>query len=128
MTMVHSLENAQYVSLGSYRKSGELVETPVWCAHADAAFYVFTAPDSGKVKRLRNGSRATLAVCDVRGKLLGERHPATAVLIDDPEEIERALTLLRRKYGWQMWLFDLGSRLTGRIHKRAYIRAILAEA
>jgi hypothetical protein len=43
--------------------------------------------------------------------------------VDDPDEIEAAHLALRRKYGWQMWLLDFGARLTGRFHKRAYIRA-----
>lgn len=123
--MTGSLEQARYVSLATYRKSGKEVATPVWCAHDDGAFYIFSAGDAGKVKRLRNNPRARLAVCDVRGKLLGEWHDATAEILEDPAEIRRALTLLRRKYGWQMWLADAGARLTGRFDQRAYIRATL---
>ena len=32
-----------------------------------------------------------------------------------------AQAALDRKYGWQKRLLDLGSRLTGRIHRRAWI-------
>ena len=35
--------------------------------------------------------------------------------------IERAHAALRAKYGWQMWLGDLFSRLAGRIARRAWI-------
>jgi hypothetical protein len=120
------LESARYVSLATYRKSGEAVATPVWCAAGDGAFFLFSAGDAGKVKRLRNSNRARLAVCDARGGLLGEWHPAVAEIVTDPGDIRRALTLLRRKYGWQMWLADAGAKLTGRFRRRAYIRARLA--
>lgn len=117
-----ALERARYVSLASYRKSGAEVATPVWFAHENGVFYVFSAKDAGKVKRLRNSSRARLAVCDLRGRLLGEWHDAIAEIIDHPGEIHRALKLLRRKYGWQMWLADVGAKLTGRFEQRVYIR------
>jgi PPOX class probable F420-dependent enzyme len=121
------LIRARYVSLATFRKSGDAVATPVWCAEEDGDFFVFSAGDAGKVKRLKNGSRARLAVCDARGGSLGEWHDAEACLIDDPPEIERALGALRRKYGFQMWLADVGARLTGRFDRRAYIRAKLVD-
>lgn len=120
------LQRARYVSLATFRKSGKMVATPVWCAHHDGNFYVFSAQDAGKVKRLRNSPRARLAVCGPRGGLLADWHDATAHFIDDPAEVYRALTLLREKYGLAMWLADAGAKLTGRFHRRAYIRARLA--
>lgn len=119
------LESARYVSFATYRKSGEAVATPVWCAHEDGQFFIFSAGDAGKVKRLRNGRRARLAVCDVRGRVRGDWHPATAEILTDPDEAARALAALRRKYRWQMRLADLGAKLTGRFDERAYIRARL---
>ncbi|HEY5645057.1 MAG TPA: PPOX class F420-dependent oxidoreductase [Pseudomonadales bacterium] len=119
------LASAPYVSLETFRRSGVGVATPVWCAAEGGAVYVFSAGEAGKVKRLRNGDRARLAACDVRGRLLGAWHDARAVLVDDPAEIERALAALRRKYGWQMGLADLGAKLTGRFARRAYIRVEL---
>jgi len=123
--MADDLQSARYVSFATYRKSGEAVATPVWCAAENRAFFMFSAGDAGKVKRLRNSSRAALAVCDVRGRALGPWHEATAGMLTEPEDIERALELLRRKYGWQMRLADLGAKLTGRFRQRAYIRATL---
>lgn len=126
--MTTLLEQARYVNLATFRRSGEAVATPVWWAFDDGVGYVFSAGQAGKVKRLRNGSRARLAVCDVRGKVLGDWHEAEAVIVDDPAEIARALTLLRRKYGWQMWLADAGARITGRFGQRAYLRVTLTPA
>lgn len=116
---------APYVSLATFRRSGAAVRTPVWIAPHGNAFYVFSAGQAGKVKRLRNACRAEVAVCDVRGRVLGQWHPAEARLVADAAEIARALTALKRKYGVQMWLADVGSRLTGKFHKRAYIRVEL---
>lgn len=121
-----ALGETSYVSLATFRKSGAKVATPVWCAPDRDWLYVFSESKAGKVKRLRNSSNAELAQCDLRGKLLGPWHPAQAELIDDPQEIDRALQALRRKYGWQMWLADTGARLTGRFNARAYIRARLS--
>ena len=42
-------------------------------------------------------------------------------IVTDARVIERAHAALRAKYGWQMWLLDFFSRLTGRIRRRAWI-------
>ena len=47
-------------------------------------------------------------------------------LLDDPVEIRAALTALRKKYGWQMHLADLGAKLTGRFARRTYIKVEVA--
>ena len=96
-------------------------EPPIWFAALDGRLYVFSEGQAGKVKRLRNSSRARVAVCDLRGRLRGEWIEAVARVVDDPETIERAFAALRAKYGWQMWIPDLFSRLAGRIHRRAII-------
>ncbi len=119
---------ARYVSLATFRKNGDKVATPVWCAPDGDWLYVFSESKAGKVKRLRNSVQAELAVCDVRGKLLGEWHGARAELVDDPAEVQTALAALRRKYGWQMWLADTGAKLTGRFDARTYIKVQLTGA
>ena len=48
---------APYVSLATFRRSGDAVRTPVWMAPADGAHYVFSAGNAGKVKRLKNSER-----------------------------------------------------------------------
>lgn len=122
------LTAARYVSFATFRKSGAEVATPVWCAEDGGEYFIFSAGDAGKVKRLRNSPRARMAVCDARGGPLGDWHEATAVVITGPGDIARALSALRRKYGWQMWLANLGAKLTGRYRRRAYIKASLAPA
>ena len=125
---MRALQAAAYVSLRTYRKTGAAVDTPVWCAPGDDdALYIFSAGNAGKVKRLRNSSKAQLAVCDVRGKLLGEWVDADAEVITDEAAVSRALAALRSKYGWQMTLADVGAKLTGKFNKRAYIRVTLSD-
>lgn len=117
-----SLNRARYVSLATFRKTGVEVATAVWCAEDDGDFYVFSAADAGKVKRLRNSDRARLAVCDAKGKVLGHWHEASAEIITESLSVAHALQTLRAKYGWQMLLTDFFSKLSGRFHKRVYIR------
>jgi len=111
----------KYISLSTYRRSGVSVETPVWFVEMEQKLYVFSANDSGKVKRLRNSSRARIAPCDARGGLKGEWQDAEARVVEDRATIERAHGLLRTKYGFQMWLADVMSKLSGRLNRRAFI-------
>jgi PPOX class probable F420-dependent enzyme len=109
------------MTLSTFRRSGAEVATPVWFAAAGGKLYVFTAGDSGKVKRLRHSSRARVAPSDARGRVQGAWRDATARLVTEPTAIQRAHAALRAKYGWQMRLTDLFSRLAGRIRRRAWI-------
>jgi uncharacterized protein len=118
---ITEFDRNSYVSLSTFRKSGVEVKTPVWFAAMGEKLYVLTAPDSGKVKRLRNSSRARIAPCDARGKVKGEWRDATARIVDDKALVERAHLALRAKYGWQMAVTDLGARIAGRIQKRVYL-------
>jgi PPOX class probable F420-dependent enzyme len=115
------LANAEYFNLATFRKNGKAVETPVWFAPVADTFYVFSAGDAGKVKRLRASSRARVAACDMRGKSLGEWRDASARLVADPAEIERAYASLHRKYGLRMAIGDFFAKLTGRYRRRQII-------
>jgi len=117
-----TLQQAAYVSLATYRKTGATVATPIWAAPHENMLYAFSAGQAGKVKRLRNSARAQLAVCDVRGRLLGPWREVSAYVITDTQEQAIALAAMRRKYGWQMWLLDVGSKLSGKFSQRAYLR------
>ena len=111
----------RYLSLATFRRTGAEVRTPVWFAAVDGKLYFFTAGDSGKVKRLRHSSRARVAPSDMRGGIRGAWWDGTARVVTEPRVIERAHAAMRAKYGWQVRLGDLLSRLTGRIRRRAWI-------
>jgi len=122
-----TLREANYLSLATFRKTGLQVCTPVWFAEEDGCFFLFSNDNAGKVKRLRNSTRARVAPCDMRGRVRGEWHEAQAHLLQDPEEIRRAHHALRKKYGWQMATLDFFAGLSGRKRRRAYIAVRLDE-
>ena len=121
MDTASDLARHRYVSLATFRRNGTEVKTPVWVAAAGGKLYVFTAGDSGKVKRLRQSSRARLAPSDARGQVLGAWRDAVARIVTEPRTIARAHAAVRAKYGWQLRLADLVSRLGGRQQRRAWI-------
>ena len=121
MDTASDLARHRYVSLATFRRNGTEVKTPVWVAAAGGKLYVFTAGDSGKVKRLRQSSRARLAPSDARGQVLGAWRDAVARIVTEPRTIARAHAAVRAKYGWQLRLADLVSRLGGRLQRRAWI-------
>jgi hypothetical protein len=42
-------------------------------------------------------------------------------MVTDAAVIARAEAAVRQKYGWQSWMLDLFSRLSGRFKRRAWI-------
>ena len=116
------LEGGNYLSLATLKRSGDWVATPVWFAPEGNSYYVFSAGDAGKVKRLRNFSDVRIAPCNMRGGLLGEWHACQAAVLTSDADERTALKALRRKYGWQMWIGDVFSRITGKMNRRAYLR------
>ena len=122
-----TLDQAAYFSLATFRKTGVAVETPVWFAGDKQTYYVFSAGQAGKVKRLRNSPKSRVAACNVIGKILGEWQDSEAFILTSDEEIRQAHNALIKKYGWQMRLTDLGSWLTGKKTKRAYIKVVLID-
>lgn len=119
-----ALEGETYLSLETFKKDGTGVKTPVWFAVLDGAVYVFTDGTSYKVKRVRNQGRGRIAACNVDGKKI--RSPwfdAKAGIVDKGSAEEaKAYAALRKKYGLQMWLLDVGSKIGGRFGRRAMIR------
>lgn len=119
--MANTLERANYVSFSTLRKNGNWVATPVWFAPDGDTYYIFSAGDAGKVKRLRNFRQCKLAPCTMTGKPTGEQVDGHAWLVNDVQEVATANLALVKKYGWQMRLANLGSHLTGKYNKRQLI-------
>ena len=118
---LETLDHQRYISLVTFRRSGEAVKTPVWFAKHGGKFYVFTAAGSGKIKRLRNDRRIRAAPCGPRGRLRGEWIEGQARRIEDPAIERAAYAALLAKYGWQMRVLNFFSRLSGRIEERAIL-------
>ena len=122
---IEELGQETYVNLATFRRNGKSVETPVWVARLDDRLYVVTDGTSAKVKRIRATKRVQVAPCDVRGRVKGKWIEGTARVVGDRRLVERAHRALHKKYGWQMWLLDAGSRLFGRYGRRAYLEIAL---
>jgi uncharacterized protein len=103
----------KYLNLETFRKTGAGVRTPVWFAQEATAFYVYTLPDSGKAKRIRNNPKVRVAPCDMRGNVRGAWVEARARICEGTEAAH-GQELLRRKYGWMKIVGDFFSRLRGR--------------
>jgi uncharacterized protein len=101
----------KYISIETYRKSGQPVRTPVWFAESGGILYVRTSDDTGKYKRIRNDSSVQVAPCDMRGNVKGEWVKAEARIVSDDEK-ERAYKMLEKKYGliYKMSSMFLGGR------------------
>ena len=120
-TTLARLDRESYLSLATKQRSGRWVETPVWFAAHGGRLYLFTEAKAGKVKRLRNFPEIRVAPCNMRGKVHGAWVEGKGRVVADPAKVEAAYAALHRKYGWQMWLTDFFSRLTGRIAGRAIL-------
>ena len=120
-TAIETLEKGKYISFATLKKSGDFVPTPVWFAPDGDSYYLFSAGDAGKVKRLRNFDRVRIAPCTVSGSVTGDWIETRAYLLDEPEDMRKALAALRRKYTWQMRLARFALSLTGRWAQRAAV-------
>lgn len=115
----------RYVSLVTFRRNGKGVPTPIWIARDGDKLYAFTDGTSAKMKRLKVTDRIQIAACDARGNVRGEFADGRARKLDEPAVIDRALAALTQKYGWQLSLLSVFSRLFGRIGRRAYLEISL---
>jgi len=106
------LVRARAVMLTTFRRSGEGVGTTVWLAVEEGRILVTTTPTSGKVKRIRNDGRVTVAPCTQFGRVTGAAEEARARLMT-PEETETALAAIRQRYGLLDRFFSLVNRLQG---------------
>jgi PPOX class probable F420-dependent enzyme len=100
VTPLLSLADARFVSLTTFRRSGERVSTPVWVGRDGEGLVVLTPAGSGKVKRLRRDPRVELAPCGRFGKVEDGVEPlaGTAQVRESAADVERAWATIRRTY------------------------------
>lgn len=96
-----ALGGEQFLSLTTFRKSGERVSTPMWVARDGDALIMFTPEASGKVKRLRNSPRVELRPCSRFGRVKDGVEPIAGVaeVLTDEDSLEIATGMIRKKYG-----------------------------
>ena len=108
------LDGARYLLLTTFRANGEGVATPVWFARtAPDRVVLTTEATAGKVRRLRDDARCTVAPCDVRGRTDVPAVDATAreLVGAERDAAERALA---STYGLAWRAFGVMARLRGR--------------
>jgi PPOX class probable F420-dependent enzyme len=103
---------AQYVALTTYRLDGRAVVTPVWAAEREGRLLIFSNPAAGKMKRIRNSPRASVAPCTWNGTLTGKPLPATARILAN-DELGGMWSALVKKYGLPAVGFRIYDRLRG---------------
>ena len=120
MTPLLSLADARFVSLTTFRRSGERVSTPVWVGRDGEALVVLTPAGSGKVTRLRQDPRVELAPCGRFGKVDDGVVPVTgtADVREAPDDVERARATIRRHYPIESRLVLGIERLVERLRGR----------
>ncbi|GII99509.1 hypothetical protein CLV28_2933 [Sediminihabitans luteus] len=118
-----ALADETYVSLTTFRRSGEGVSTPVWVASDGDALLVWTARTTGKVTRLRSDPVVELRACDRRGQVAASARvvAARAVVAEDAATLERAERAMVAAYGVQFRVARLVERLRRASHERVAI-------
>ncbi len=110
MATLEQLGAEKYVLLTTFRRDGRAVPTPLWVVPDGAGPAFWTPVGTGKVKRIRNSGRVTVAPCDARGNVRGEAIEAQA-RIGDATDRRRVGEGIKRKYGLIGRLSLLGSKL-----------------
>jgi len=113
---------ARYIALTTFRRDGSPVTTPVWTVALHGNLYVVTARHTGKARRLAVTGRVRFAPCDMSGRrILGEWLEGSGRVVQDEARRREALEALQRKYGWQLSLATLLSRLRGSYRDRVVL-------
>lgn len=108
------LSSGKYLSLTTFKKSGDAVATPVWVAREGDHLYVTTRADSWKVKRLRNNPDVLLAPCDMRGNITGEQVPGYGEVLDAAGS-SHVRELINKRYGLTAKVLFLWENLNARL-------------
>ncbi|ABK76936.1 flavin-nucleotide-binding protein [Cenarchaeum symbiosum A] len=102
----------KYISLETFKKSGEGVKTPVWFVATEGVIYVATGRSTGKAKRIANNPRVRFAPCTFRGGIKGDWTEGSAEQLSGEEEIS-IMGLRKKKYGVMSLLSGLAGRSKG---------------
>jgi uncharacterized protein len=114
---IDSLDSEQYISLSTFRKNGAEVKTPLWFAIDGGKIYVYSEANSGKMKRLRNSSKATVAACTMKGAVTGQVFPASAVILP-ADRGSYVHGLLNKKYSWKKHIFEFFASVPSKLRLR----------
>ena len=107
------LADERFISLTTYRKSGQGVSTAVWIARDGADLIVTTPRESGKVKRLRNNERVLMRPCSRTGSVAdgAVSIEGNAVVVDDDASRDLLTRVFLAKYRLEYRVFLFIERL-----------------
>lgn len=106
-----TLARERYVSLTTFRRSGEPVSSAVWIAPDGDELVVITLDPSGKLKRLAHTHRVELRPCDLRGRVAeGAPTYSGRATVDRSEE---AVATVKRAIGRKYLLARAGDTVSG---------------
>jgi len=110
------LGREQFISLTTFRRTGEPVSTAVWVAPDGVALLVTTQLSTGKVKRLRHTSRVEMRPCSRLGKVAAgvQRIGGIAEIRTDEQSIRELNEAMVSKYGLMFRLVLLAERVIRR--------------
>jgi PPOX class probable F420-dependent enzyme len=114
-TSAEVFAGAKNLLLTTFRKDGTAVATPVWFVVHDAELHTTTLEDAGKLKRIRNNPRVTVAKCTVRGTPTGPTYAGRAQLLS-PDASRRAVKAVDKRYAWARFM-HVAERL---VHRKAF--------
>ena len=103
---------SDYIQLTTFTKDGRPKPTVIWAAPDGDRLVAITEEKSWKVKRIRNTSRVTVAVCDVRGNPKSEAVEATATILDKSAN-GATYDAIGKRYGLLGKTFNLFAKLRG---------------
>ena len=122
-TIPQEIEQAQYISLSTFRRNGAAVATAVWFAADSGKVYFYSALDAGKMKRIRATGRVTVAPCDVKGKVAPGAVAVTGSAMELPAERGPFVHgLLNRKYGWKKHAIEFFMAIPAKLRIRKVSR------
>ncbi len=98
MSNLEEIESEKCISLETYRKNNQPVQTPVWFVIKDDLIYVVTRDKTGKIKRLRENQQVKIVPCNFKGKIKGQWISGTAKILTE-EETKDAVKWREKKYG-----------------------------
>ena len=112
MFSLEEIKSEKYISLETYRKNGQPVQTPVWFVVKNDLVYVVTRSQTGKVKRLQNNLNVKFALCNIKGKVTGEWITGIAKILTN-DETKNAVKMRDQKYGFMAKIAKFVSKSKG---------------
>jgi PPOX class probable F420-dependent enzyme len=91
------LAKEKYISLTTFRKTGDAVVTPMWFAESFGIIFVETGANAGKLKHIRHTARVTLAPRTLSGKVTGTAVEGNARILTESREIMTARAAMSKK-------------------------------